>query len=519
MAKSGKQILQADTWLPKAWPALLLALLMLFALFSDRLWDGAKSCPPTEIGYLVDPGGRMSIAQAASPEAAGRYVVKQDNRMSLGFSRSALWLRFALDQAPTSGPWVLVVAAPWMDRIDLFLPDPQKGWQRQSTGLQQPGGSVVVGGFALAAPADAPRSGYAYLRLESVLALNAGLRLWSRAELEHHILVGAYFFGGLYGIMLAMACINFVVFLTIRDRVNLLYVLYLISMIIHQFCLQGQILLLPMPFWPAVPALSLVVSAFVFFFGAAFCRAFLDAKVHAPAADRLLIGAQMAAAVLLVLALTNRLLWGTWLTHSLAVIGPLVAIAAGIRTIKRGYWPARIYLLAWLVLLIGIVGWGAWSMGWLDRLRPRHMTLTVAAALESCLLALALAERVRMVHLERRVLAQRERRYHQLSITDELTGLYNQRYFWNQLASELERAHELGQPLSLLLMDLDDFKGINDRHGHDAGDRILAGVGGLLRENVRPADTACRYGGEEFALILPGADASAAMEVAERVRR
>jgi diguanylate cyclase (GGDEF)-like protein len=255
------------------------------------------------------------------------------------------------------------------------------------------------------------------------------------------------------------------------------------------------------------------------FFGAAFCRSFLNSRVNAPLADLLIIGLEAASGLLVLLALAGLLWWGTWLAHSLAVIGPIVAIFAGVRAWSNGYQPARVYLLAWLVLLMGVMAWGAWSLGWLDRLRPPQMTLTVAAALESCLLTLALAERVRTIQAERRVLAQREQRYHRLSITDELTGLYNQRYFWSKLASESERALQAGRPLSLVLMDLDDFKRLNDAHGHDAGDKVLAEAGRLLRENLRPADTACRYGGEEFALILPGVDGGAAFEVAERVRR
>ncbi|MEW6264316.1 MAG: diguanylate cyclase [Thermodesulfobacteriota bacterium] len=502
-----------------AWPMLLMILLLLVASSCGRREEPASKHPPSEIGLLENPDGRMDIAQAASPQMAGGYLVKQDNRMSLGFSRSALWVRLPLAQAPAREPWVLVVAAPWMDRVDFYLPEPDGDWRRQATGLQQPGAAKTAGGFVLRAPDDTPRAGYAYLRLESVLALNAGLRLWPRAEFEEYTLIYAYLFGGLYGVMGAMLIVNLMVFLVTRHRVYLLYVLYLFSIIVHQFCLQGQILILPLSLWPLVPHLSLTVSAFALFFGAAFCRFFLISRVHAPLADRFLIGVQIAASLLLVLALTGRLWWGTWLTHSLAVAGPVAAIVAGIKAMTRGYRPARVYLLAWIVLLLGVMSWGAWSMGWLDTFRPPQITITVAASLESCLLTLALADRVRIIHQERRLLAQRERRYRQLSITDELTGLFNQRYFWSKLPSELGHAHQLGQPLSLLLMDLDDFKHFNDSYGHDAGDKILAEAGKLLRANMRPADSACRYGGEEFALILPGADGRAAQEVAERVRR
>ena len=503
----------------KHWPACCLILVALFALVLDRAWSARGPFLPAEVAYLEDPDGRLDILRAASPGNADRYVIKKDNRLSLGFSRSALWVRLALDDIPLGGPFVLVVAAPWMDRVDLFLPDPEKGWGQQTTGLLTPGNGVAPGGFALTGPADTPRIGFGYLRLESVLALNAGLRILTRGDFDRQVMAGAYFSGGLYGIILAMIAINLMVLLTTRDRVYLYYVSYLLTVIVHQFCLQGQILLLPRSYWPLVPNLSLVVTALVFFFGAAFCRSFLDSQRHAPLADRFMFGVQVLAVVLLVLALTGQLWYGTWLTHSLAVISPLAAIAAGVQAARKGYLPARIYLVAWIVLLLGLTSWGAWSMGLLDRLRPPQMTLCVAVALESCLLTLALAERVRGIQQERQIIAQRERRYHQLSITDELTGLFNQRYFRRQLAEELEHALCRKIPLSLVLLDLDDFKKVNDDHGHRAGDLVLAETGHLLRKSVRPNDSPCRYGGEEFALILPGADLKAAMEVAERVRR
>src|SRR5450759_2741911 len=105
-----------------------------------------------------------------------------------------------------------------------------------------------------------------------------------------------------------------------------------------------------------------------------------------------------------------------------------------------------------------------------------------------------------------------------LSITDELTGLYNYRYLQQRLEDEIERARRYGRSLSLLMLDADDFKKFNDTHGHIAGDRALAEIGGALRLGVREIDVSCRYGGEEFAVLLPETDAEGAFVVAEKVR-
>lgn len=117
-----------------------------------------------------------------------------------------------------------------------------------------------------------------------------------------------------------------------------------------------------------------------------------------------------------------------------------------------------------------------------------------------------------------RALAESERRYKELSIVDELTKLFNKRYFNTHLKLEVERASRHGQPLSLLLLDIDNFKHHNDTYGHADGDRVLARLGQVIAEAVRVSDIPCRYGGEEFTIILPAASGEQATVVAERIR-
>ncbi len=104
------------------------------------------------------------------------------------------------------------------------------------------------------------------------------------------------------------------------------------------------------------------------------------------------------------------------------------------------------------------------------------------------------------------------------ALVDGLTGLANRRQADEALASEIARTERLGGPVGLILADVDDFKAVNDRFGHPTGDVVLRDLAETLRENIREIDTAARWGGEEFALILPGTDLEGAAQVAERIR-
>ncbi|MBI3754942.1 MAG: diguanylate cyclase [Deltaproteobacteria bacterium] len=106
-----------------------------------------------------------------------------------------------------------------------------------------------------------------------------------------------------------------------------------------------------------------------------------------------------------------------------------------------------------------------------------------------------------------------------MATTDGLTGLFNHRYFQERLAAELERGERYKQKLSLVLVDIDHFKKVNDTHGHPAGDKILKEVAKILTSTVRTVDVAARYGGEEFAIILVNTDGKGALETAERIRK
>lgn len=116
-------------------------------------------------------------------------------------------------------------------------------------------------------------------------------------------------------------------------------------------------------------------------------------------------------------------------------------------------------------------------------------------------------------------LRKSESRYRELSIVDDLTQLYNVRHFYNQLTMEINRADRYGQPLTLLFLDLDDFKHFNDVYGHVKGDEVLVRLGQVVKRQLRQTDSAYRYGGEEFTILLPMTTRANGTVTAERIRK
>ncbi|WP_217915042.1 GGDEF domain-containing protein [Miltoncostaea marina] len=195
-----------------------------------------------------------------------------------------------------------------------------------------------------------------------------------------------------------------------------------------------------------------------------------------------------------------------------AILVPALLVLAG----ATSAWPLFSLPLALALPLGGAQGMAA-------ALAAAGLTVTVASGrpgVDGTALGLGLAAFAATglaVGARHRAQAREARRIASQSITDRLTGVHNYAFFADALPRECRRAERYGAPLSLVLLDIDDFKGFNDRHGHDAGNRLLSAVGERIRANCRASDIAARYGGEEFALLVPG-PAEEALEAAERIR-
>ena len=180
-------------------------------------------------------------------------------------------------------------------------------------------------------------------------------------------------------------------------------------------------------------------------------------------------------------------------------------------TLKDAYWRPGIltgHIRSWAVAPIVARGQVLGLLS-LDKTEPGFYTLDMAERLA------AFAAQAGLALENARLYAAQQR----LATTDSLTGLANRRYLDQELARELLRAGRFNRCTALVMMDLDDFKNFNDQYGHQVGDDVLRALADLLSRHVRSIDTAARFGGEEFVLILPECDQAAACTTAERLRQ
>lgn len=463
--------------------------------------------------FLIAPEG---TTVSDLPHAEFRPLTNPDaNR---GITSAEHWVRVRLsnEAGESAQSWVLHHETSYLDQLVVHYADNGGELQRATLSDRAPFGSRILDYRALAFPHETPAGGHTdlYVRMsfDKADSLTLNLQL-TREDLFHDAsrqenLV----YGGFYGIMAAFLVIAVIFSVILRESVYLYYAAFLAASMLMWAFLNGfgyQYLWPESVYWHNegfhIVFLLVAIAALQF------SRKFLKMARYFPGVNRGMQGIQWILAGGIVLRLAG--VYVPVLVLSFAALMLLVLLTVpGLMAYRRGMRYARWYSAAWLFYGLGlglsVLSAGSGLLQW--GMTPLHYAQAGNVVEAACLL-IALGER--LIGWERA-----RRQALEIANQDPLTGLGNRRALDQAFDGLEEQVRATGVPVFLALIDLDHFKVINDRHGHEAGDAVLKHLARLLRSECRPEDVCIRYGGEEFAVLIQAPHLAQAVKVAERIR-
>ncbi|MFZ7094580.1 diguanylate cyclase [Luteimonas dalianensis] len=494
-----------------------------------------------------ESAGRMQDAFVHVRE--GRFKPVPGGNAAFGFQRGAFWFHATVvNRNQDEQRWLLVQEYPLSDRLDV--------WVRHADGriLHQAGGDHLPfdvrsvryrhPNFRLDLPPDEPVD--LLVRVESESSMQVPLELYTPAAFtelsrDAQLAIGLY-----YGILLALFFYNLVLWISLRDPSYFWYLFHITAFGLVLFTLNGLGFEYLWPNWPWLADRSVPLSICLALIGMnQFTRTFLELPQRWPAGN--------VASLTVIGFFVFFGIASLWLPYRIAtpiaslavLVGIAWIVAATVRVVRLGYRPAQLLLLAWGMFLLGTAVFTLLAFGVLPKNFFTEYGVQIGSALEMLLLSIALGYRYASlrneneriageanVMLERKV-AQRTQevrnalmqleeahgRLRESSRRDGLTGLYNRTWFHEAFDRMVADSRQSRRPVSLLIVDLDHFKAINDRHGHLVGDEALRWAARRIDSAMDEHALLARFGGEEFVIALPGHDLSAAVAVAEAVRQ
>jgi diguanylate cyclase (GGDEF)-like protein len=465
---------------------------------------------------LLDTDAPISLEAAIKARAAGEFRPSQQAVPRFGIGSPPHWLYLPLHN-PTARPLkrTLQLGEAWIDRVDVYLLQGDHLLQQLHAGDGQPRLLQATPGMGYLLELQLPPGrSELYVQVYTADPLILPIQLLSDSALQQARTANNYSYGALYGFLLALLAYNLMLYAGLKDRNNLNYSIYLGGFILLNLSYTGHA---GAWLWPDSLFLKRYANPFLMtaiaWLGLHFARHFLALDTHAPRLSRAVKhGVSLALLLQLLCASLGLHAQALWVAFSSVLIYSLLMVLLGLVSLRRGQVAARYFLAATLFGMLGTALTDLSVWGVIPFTTLTYRAVDIGILLEATLLALALAYQMRQHQLARR-------KAENLARVDPLTGLLNRRAFLEQGNALWGQTMRHEQPLSLVMLDLDYFKNINDEHGHDMGDNSLIATAQLLTQQCRTGDILARWGGEEFLLLLPQTSLQDALLLAERLRQ
>lgn len=484
---------------------------------------------------LEDPSKKLEIEDIRRSNSFHPVA----NAFSLGYSQSNFWFKIELfNQTQNRQHYILESTELSAHFVDFYLLHDKQIEKHYATGVGRLNSAGVVENknptFTLTLEPLERKS--IYIKSFSLFPTYTSFQLltpfsYYASNLLHAKMLYLYF-----GIALALIVYNLFLFLYSRERSYLLYVVYASFFTLWQISLYG---------YPPFDTNSSVQSYYMtgaiipiwVGFLVLFTREILNLKRHFPKVNALLFGVGMLYMGLALFSWIELTLAFSIINTLSTIILPLL-LFMGFMSYMAGNRVALFYLTAQLPFLFTSTLYSLMSDGFLEYNLVTRFGIVVGSTFELFVFSLALGYKLKQLEmekieaiqelnraLERKVsertkeLEDANKALHKLSITDKLTKLLNRTGIDRHLFDALNRYKENNESFGIILLDIDLFKRINDRYGHDVGDRVLAGIAHVLKEQTRPDDVVGRWGGEEFLIICSQTQMPALLSLAHRLRQ
>ena len=465
--------------------------------------------------FLKEQAGRLTLPQVIAAYQAGQFSPGNSPVLNFGIGAKPVWLHFAVDN-PAAAPVFrrLSIETAWLDQVDVYVLQQGRTVATYRVGDRQPFlQRPIMSRYFVFDHAFAQGTSDVFIRVETPDPMVIPLYLLNRESSRLRQTQQELSYGIVYGFLLALMAYNAILYASLRGSRYLSYAFYLAMFMMMNVAYTGHGF---QWIWPdSVIWQQWSNPVLIFLYGAnglLFAIRFLELRTHFPRTCKAVVtycgtfGALLVAAVLLGSQKGALLVSFTFVFLFSGVMLLLGAIA-----LSAGQKPAKYFLIAAITAMAGALLTTLSVWGFIPYNNWTFRAVEIGMLADATLLALALAYQFRA--------GQEERiRAEQLAQLDPLTGLNNRRAFYDKTGPLWGTATRHGHAASVMLLDVDLFKSVNDTYGHAHGDVVLKALADVLRKSVRQGDVAARWGGEEFIVFMPETGLQPAMALAERLR-